>query len=547
MNTTNISSKKNSLETILIVDDQLNNLKLLATLLENNSYKIKKAIDGESALMATQMEIPDLILLDIRMPKMDGYEVCKKLKANPKTQDIPIIFISALNEVFDKIKAFEIGGIDYITKPFQRQEVLARVKSQLTIQKQKKLLEKERKLLKIQTNNLKKEIRQRKETEAILYQSRALISSILNTSYDGIAAMEAVREKKTGNIFDFSCLVINPILARTFNQNPEDLIGKLVLKTCLNRIDPDLFSSFVNVVETGQSLEKDVYYNYQQEKKWYNFIAVKLGDGFAIAVRDITKRKNLELTLEETNRELEAFSYSVAHDLRNPLASIKSLVDLIKAESGTYPSETFQECFDLICESTNQMQDIIENLLTLSKIKRREINFELVNLSDIVEEILTRLQRSEPKRKVELTIQPKVSAKVDKKLFTIVLDNLIGNAWKYSSKKETTRIEFGVLSEKKQKLDEIVNQFSIFYENKFLQKHNLSEICFIKDNGAGFDMENAKDLFTPFKRFHSGVEFQGTGIGLSIVERIINRHQGLICCDSKAGKGTVFYFTVNFI
>lgn len=291
--------KQNFEATILIVDDNLANLKVLATLLKTNSYQVRKAIDGESALLSVETDVPDLILLDIKMPELDGYQVCERLKRNAKTQEIPIIFISALNEVFDKVKAFEVGGIDYITKPFQEEEVLARIKSQLTIQKQKRLLKKERKLLKIEQDNLKKEIRQRKEAEAILYQSRAMISSILNSSLDGIAAMAALRDNRSGNVLNFSCLVVNPILARAFNQEPEDLTGKLVVKKFLDKINGNLFDDFVNVVETGKSLEKDIYFDNQGERKWYHFIAVKLGDGFAITVRNITERKNLELELNQ--------------------------------------------------------------------------------------------------------------------------------------------------------------------------------------------------------------------------------------------------------
>ncbi|MDJ0508429.1 MAG: diguanylate cyclase [Crocosphaera sp.] len=295
MNELTTLSEENLAGIILIVDDQLPNLKILANLLKNNNYKLKKALDGESALISIDKEIPDLILLDIKMPDMDGYEVCNKLKANPKTKEIPVIFISALNEVFDKVKAFELGGIDYISKPFQEEEVLARVKSQLIIQNQKKILEKERKKLILERTNLQQEIKQRKETEAILYQSRALISGILTSSLDAISALEAVRDPRTAEIMDFRCLVINPIMARVFNQEPEDLIGKLVFKRFIYKNDPNLFPKFIEVVETGKSLEQDFNYYYQKKRKWYHFIAVKLGDGFAITVRDITLRKKLEL------------------------------------------------------------------------------------------------------------------------------------------------------------------------------------------------------------------------------------------------------------
>ena len=132
-----------SKESILIVDDTPANLQLLAQMLSEQGYKVRIAQDGTMALMSIESSPPDLILLDIMMPELNGYQVCSTLKASSQTQDIPIIFISALNEVFDKVKAFEVGGVDYITKPFQAQEVLARVEHQLHIQRlTQQLLEK---------------------------------------------------------------------------------------------------------------------------------------------------------------------------------------------------------------------------------------------------------------------------------------------------------------------------------------------------------------------------------------------------------------------
>ncbi|MGB7440377.1 MAG: response regulator [Coleofasciculaceae cyanobacterium] len=128
---------------ILIVDDKPDNLRLLAKILTEQGYEVRKAINGSTALMGVQAASPDLILLDIRMPDLDGYKVCQKLKGSEQTRDIPVIFLSALNEVLDKVKAFEVGGVDYITKPFQMQEVLVRVKNQLTIRHQQKLLQAE--------------------------------------------------------------------------------------------------------------------------------------------------------------------------------------------------------------------------------------------------------------------------------------------------------------------------------------------------------------------------------------------------------------------
>ncbi|MBE9145974.1 diguanylate cyclase domain-containing protein [Planktothrix mougeotii] len=274
---------------ILLVDDLPENLQLLSDLLIKLGYTVRSVTSGRMALKTVKAKRPDVIFLDVKMPEMDGYQVCQALKADENFRNIPVIFISALNDVFDKVKAFQVGGVDYITKPFQVEEVVARLESQLTIQRQKQLLE--------------AEIIKRQEAEEILYQSRALLSSILNSSLDGIAALQAVREPETGMIKDFRCLVVNPILAKAFERTRDEMMGKIILKKLLNRIQPELFYRFVRIVETGESLEQDIYYPFGNSY-WYHFVAVKLGDGFSITIRDITGRKKSELALQEANQKL---------------------------------------------------------------------------------------------------------------------------------------------------------------------------------------------------------------------------------------------------
>ena len=371
MNDINFSLEESSIESILIVDDQPANLRVLSKMLEGKNYKVKKAPDGETAILAAQSNPPDLILLDILMPNMDGYEVCQRIKADQKTKHIPVIFISALSDVFDKIKAFEVGGIDYVTKPFQEEEVLARITSQLTIQRQKKLIEKDKELLQKEQTLLKQEIRQRKEAEAILYQSRALISSILNASLDGIAALEAVRDTKSGKIIDFRCIVVNPVTAQIFNSQPEDLTGKLIFKKFINKINPKLFLAFINVVETGQSLEQDIRYIYKNQQKWFHFIAVKLGDGFSVTVRDITVRKKLELKLSKLatidsltgayNRHY--FDTSLNQEWQRCIRGNESLslilcdVDFFKPYNDFYGHQKGDSCLITVAET---MSDIVK-------------------------------------------------------------------------------------------------------------------------------------------------------------------------------------------
>ena len=276
---------------ILLVDDLPNNLQLLSDLLTTLGYTVRSVTSGKMALKTLKVKQSDLILLDIKMPEMDGYQVCEAIKTDKILRNIPIIFISGLDDTFGKVKAFECGGIDYVTKPFQIEEVVARVECQLTIQRQKVALQ--------------QEVKKRRETEEVLYQSRALLSSVLNSALDGIAALQAIRDPQTGNIEDFRCLVVNPILSKTFNKNREELIGKVVVKHFLHRLDTQLFKKFVAVVETGIFLEQDIYFPIENSNSnWYHFVAVKLGDGFAITVCDISNRKKMELELQDANEKL---------------------------------------------------------------------------------------------------------------------------------------------------------------------------------------------------------------------------------------------------
>ena len=366
--------EKNKIDNILIVDDQPANIRVLSTMLSSQNYKVRKSVDGKSALSAIQLKAPDLILLDIKMPGIDGYEVCSTVKSDPETADIPIIFISALHETTNKVKAFELGAIDYITKPFQEEEVLARIKNQLTIKKQQILLQEEKKLLAlkqkrlvVQQKKLEQEIKQRKEIEATLGKSRALISNILMSSFDGIAALEARRSSKTKKIEDFSCLISNPIIANIFERSVDDLNQNLFSKKFLETFAPHLFSfsAFVDVVETGVSLEKEFSCQAEDQEQWYHLAAVKLGDGIALTIRDITARKKSELELNYLatidgltgvsnrrtfDRTLEK-EWHICQREQNPLSLILCDVDYFKAYNDYYGHQAGDDCLKKIADT----------------------------------------------------------------------------------------------------------------------------------------------------------------------------------------------------
>lgn len=192
---------------VLVVDDKPSNLRFLSELLTAQGYQVYRAICGQLALNSAIANCPDLILLDIRMPEMNGYEVCRRLKSTPETEHIPVIFLSVLDDINDKLQAFQVGGADYIAKPFQVEEVLARIDKQVGLQKLQQQL---------------------KEQNAQLQQSQSLLASILNSSLDGVVAYSAVRNSQ-GNIVDFQWLLVNPAAAKISGRPLNAIVGKHLL------------------------------------------------------------------------------------------------------------------------------------------------------------------------------------------------------------------------------------------------------------------------------------------------------------------------------
>jgi len=243
--------------------------------------------------------------------------------------------------------------------------------------------------------------------------------------------------------------------------------------------------------------------------------------------RDITERKRAEaavqkakLELEAANKELEAFSYSVSHDLRSPLRSIDGFSQaLLEDYADQLPAEG-QNYLKRVRAAAQRMAELIDDLLNLSKVTRAPMKLVPVDLSQLAERIAAELQRSQPERQVNFNITPNMKARGDLSLIQAALENLLNNAWKYSSKRDWAQIDFGSK-----------------YENG-------ETVYFIRDNGAGFDMAYAGKLFGAFQRLHAMTEFPGTGIGLATVQRIIHRHGGHISAEGAVDQGATFFFTL---
>ena len=220
--------------------------------------------------------------------------------------------------------------------------------------------------------------------------------------------------------------------------------------------------------------------------------------------------------------ELDSFSHAVSHDLAAPLRGIAGFAEMAVKKTGDSLNDSGKHCLDRIRDNAEQMRQLIDDLLRLSRVSRAEMRREKVDLSALAEEIVEQLKVSAPERKVEVTIAENVVVTGDRGLLRAALENLLSNAWKYSGKREAAVICFGM-------------------ENGATNP----PAYFVQDNGAGFDMGTATKLFQPFQRMHSAEEFAGTGVGLSTVQRIIHRHGGKIWAESERGKGATFRFTLQ--
>ena len=255
---------------------------------------------------------------------------------------------------------------------------------------------------------------------------------------------------------------------------------------------------------------------------------------FAAAARLSEERKRqleelnrkLQLRSEElviANRELEAFSYSVSHDLRTPLRGIDGFSQALLEDYSDKLDAQGVQFLNYVRHGAQRMGNIIDSLLNLSRITRTELITHEMNLSQLARESVDNLQRQNPGRNVQIFIQDELKAFGDSSLIRMVLDNLLSNAWKFTSKSVDARIEFGARVE--------ANELAYF----------------VRDNGAGFDMKFSDKLFGAFQRLHSVEDYAGTGVGLATAKRIIDRHGGKIWAKSQAGEGTTFYFTVGGI
>ncbi|HEX9816259.1 MAG TPA: ATP-binding protein, partial [Candidatus Thermoplasmatota archaeon] len=332
-----------------------------------------------------------------------------------------------------------------------------------------------------------------------------------------------------------------------------DQVHRLEPGAAIGKTDKDLFSADVakalaendrQVAETDGPIEFEETLPVGDELR--TFLSIKFplrrstGETYGVCgiATDITDRKRAEERLRQMNveledrvqsrtaqlenavRELESFNYSVSHDLRTPLRTIRGFAHLLLRDAGKALDDESRGHLKYVYDATERMSEIIEDLLKLSRVNRAELRREQVDLTAMARTVIDRLRQSHPERNVTVDIEPQLRVVADRQLMRVVLENLLENAWKFTGRHANAKIEFGRTDVDGQRL------------------------FFVRDDGAGFDMTYAEKLFQPFTRLHHASEFDGTGIGLATVQRIIKRHGGRIRADAKPEQGATFYFIV---
>ncbi len=547
-----MSTSHPSPDEILVVDDEPANLRLLQQLLGEAGYRVRLAKSGELALHSVKLKPPAIILLDIRMPGMDGYEVCRLLKEDAETRSIPVIFLSALEAEQDKVKAFEVGGADYVMKPIRAAEVMARINTHLALRRA--LIELERRNIELEairitleeraaerslelqhTNeNLRREVEVNLKTVAALRRSERNYRRMIDTADEGIWMIGP----------DGKTVSVNARMASMLGYDPKEMNG-LPVTAFLYEEDASGFLASAEQLCSGFSLHLELRLRHKDGHALHTIISAtptfddtQQYQGAFAMFTDITERKlaeaeilrlNRELeervaqrtaALEVANREMEAFSYSVSHDLRAPLRAISGFASALEQDCAASLDDEGKRYLGLIGQGVHRMAHLIDDLLDLSRSSKGELGMQTVDMTVLAQQVYGELRAAVPERNIQFILGDLPPTPGDPALIRQVLANLLSNAIKYTSRQPEALIEVTG------KAGQDVNTYSV------------------KDNGAGFDMKFSDRLFGVFQRLHSYDEFEGNGIGLAIVKRIVERHGGHVWAEGETGKGAVFYFTL---
>jgi PAS domain S-box-containing protein len=508
---------------ILIVDDEPNNLDVLRDCLRDAGFKVLVAQSGEMALKRVEHIKPDIVLLDVNMPGMNGFETCRRLKNNEATKEIPIIFITAKTESASQVEGFEIGAVDYITKPFQTAEVVARVNKHLTIRNLQKQLE-------AKNAQLQNQIKERELAEKKLKRQEQFLRQIINT----IPSLIFVKD------WEGRFVLVNQATADIYGSTIQELEGKTDKDFNPNRQQVEQFMmADGQVLTSGHSLliPEETVMGQNEQMRFFQTIKTPLlnDDGkpellLGVAT-DITERKQAEMALkkakelaEAANRAKSEFLANMSHEIRTPMNAVIGFSEILASKITDKQQKRY---LNAIQTAGNSLLTLINDILDLSKIEagRLELQYEPVELSVIFTEMKQIFNFKVAEKNLDWMMEidealPK-AVFLDETRLRQVLLNLIGNAVKF------TKSGYIKVAAHKRETE----------HNSQIDLHLV-----VEDSGIGIPADQQSLIFESFKQQdgQSTRQYGGTGLGLAITKRLVEMMNGQITVKSTPGKGSCF-------
>jgi DNA-binding response OmpR family regulator len=521
---------------VVLVEDSPTQAVKLEVLLQSEGFTVASCPTAEDGLEEMARRAPDLLVVDYYLPGMRGDELCRRIRLNAESRQVPILLFTADETHATELRGLDSGADDYIAKSVDTRVLIARIRALLRKGNESRAIlglpqaqprevwmlavddsptYLERIALELERDGYKCE-RATSGPDCLerLGERRydCVILDLVMPEMDGIEVCRRISELRRSMRHPLAVLMLTSQegkedLTRALDAGADDFVGKsneiAVLKGRIRALlRRNLF------LEENRRIAEEL-----RVKEMETVRATLEKESFRA-------RAGLALELEVANRELEAFSYSVSHDLRAPLRTINGFSQALLDDYESVLDERGRDYLQRIRGGCREMGQLIDDLLTLSRVIRQEIKAEDADLAALAREALERCRKADPDRRVELVAPASLPVRGDPGLLRAALENLVGNAWKFTGKTAAARIEIGQ-SER---------------EGRW--------VYFVRDNGAGFDMTFADKLFGPFQRLHSQEEFPGTGIGLATVQRIVQRHGGQIWGEGQVGEGATFFFTL---
>lgn len=524
--------------TVLIIDDSLTYREALSESLESAGYRTHQASTGEAGLERAEQLHPDAIIVDGVMPGMEGTAVIRGIRLTPGLQSTPCLLLTAAEGTSGEIAALDAGADAYVRKGEGTEMIVARLRAMVrTAQDSREraypaasrasgrvlAVDDSRTYLEALAERLREDgyevVKATSGEEALELLTVDRVDCILlDLLMPGMSGTETCRTIKNS-----SALRNVPLIMLTALEDPRAVIDGMNAGAddyVVKSVDFEVIRARVraqlrrkqfedeNRMVREQILRKDAEARAARERaEAHEALLKELG------------RKNE--ALESLNEELRMFAYSVSHDLRQPLRSMDGFSRAVLEGYGAALDEKGRHYLERVRAGAQRMNDLIEGLLGLSRVTRRALSLGPLRLDVLARRVATRLEESDPSRDVEIRIDEPIHAHGDGQLVESVLENLIGNAWKFTAREDRARIEVGC------------------------DASGDHPFYFVRDNGVGFKMKRAGKLFTPFQRLHSDQAFPGTGIGLATTQRIVHRHGGRIWAQSEPGNGATFCFTLG--